>query len=295
MNKIILKLQGGLGNQLFQYAFGKTVQQNFGANLVLDISDFQYDKAGRKYALEPFNIDYSVVEIDDTGRYNILYDQRKNWLIKLGVKLAPELLYRIAAKFGVYIWEEIKFHPVTINKDFERICIHGLWQSEKYFNEIGNILKEELKIKHSPSEEDKNLISLIRNMNSVCVHIRRGDFLKNSNNLYNCTEEYYKKAMSYIEKNVISPVFYIFSDDINDVKKNFKFGGKDIVYIEEKRSDYEEFRIMYNCKNFIISNSTFSWWASYLREGDGIVIAPRKWYTDKTDISDLVRKDMILL
>lgn len=135
----------------------------------------------------------------------------------------------------------------------------------------------------------------MRAINSVCVHIRRGDFLKNSNNLSVCHEKYYLNAMEFIEDKVDNPIFYIFSDDILDVKNNFKFLGKRIIYVEGKRNDYEEFRLMYNCKHFIISNSTFSWWSSYLGGGDGIVIAPKKWYEDNTDVSNLIREDMLCM
>ena len=289
---IIMKLQGGLGNQMFQYAFGRALQCKIGAKLVLDTSDFKYDKAGRKYALEPFNIPKDII-IDSSGKYNIKYDQRKNWIIKFGVKFCPMLMYNILSKLGIYIWEDIKFNDVKVDENRETVYVHGLWQSEKYFGHIQTKIKNELQVKSTLSTIDMKLINNMQKENSVCVHVRRGDFLNSNNKLYNCTNEYYEQAMKCIEEKISNPCYYIFSDDIEEVKEKFNFNKRKVVFINGKRSDYEEFRLMYNCKSFITANSTFSWWASYLGSDGKNVVTPKQWYTDETDISNLIREEMI--
>ena len=294
VKKIIVKLQGGLGNQLFQCAFAMRLRNETHAKLVLDTSDFQYDSVGREYALKPFDIEEDVI-IDSSGKFNWKYDQRKNWLIKIGVKLCPDELFRCAAKYGIYIWEDISYKDFSIDEKKNCIMLHGLWQSEKYFSSEREFIKKKLKVAFEPNERDNALINEMYRTNSVCVHIRRGDFLKKSNSLCVCPESYFLKAVEYIKSRIESPVFYVFSDDIDEVKQNFDFGIDNMIYVQGYRHDYEEFRLMYSCKHFIISNSTFSWWASYLRNGDGIVIAPRKWYEDSTDISNLIRKDMLCM
>ncbi len=293
--KIIAKLQGGLGNQMFEYAFARKLQLMTRAELILDTSDFKYDGAGRTYALEPFNIDKSSIVIDSSGKYNIKYDQRSNWFIKAGVKFAPSLLFDIFSKHGIYIWEDIKYRDFT--PDFKKnvIYLHGLWQSAEYFKGYENEIKNELRVITPVSEIDSAIICEMKKTESVALHIRRGDFLKKSNNLAVCSEKYFLDAMDYIEKRVEKPVFYAFSDDIDDVKRSFNFSNKNVVYVEGKREDFEEFRLMYSARHFITSNSTFSWWTSFLGEGGGIVVSPRKWYEDKTDISNLLRDDMICI
>lgn len=295
VQEIILKLQGGLGNQLFQYALARNIQLETGAQLIIDVSDFPYDKAYRSYSLEPFNIDKDNIIIDSSGKYNWKYDQRKNWIIKAGVKFAPNFLFNFANRFGIYIWEEIKYRKIDIDSHKRIIMLHGLWQSEDYFYTNRETIKKELKVITPISVKDKNLIDRMCLANSVCIHIRRGDFLKKSNNLCVCSKEYYMNAIKYIKKIVDRPMFYIFSDDIKDVKQSFNFDDENILFIEGNRKDYEEFRLMCSCTNFIISNSTFSWWASYLNGSNGVVIAPTKWYKDDTDISRLIRKDMICM
>lgn len=289
MNNIVLKLQGGMGNQMFQYAFGRKIQEKTGRKLILDISDYKYDKAGRKYALGSFMLP-KTIEIDSSGKYNYKYDQRKNWIIKLFVKLFPEALFRIGKRFGIYIWEDIRFLPFEIDTKFSDIYIHGLWQSEKYFYEIKNVIKKELRVAGDLQQTDKELIEKMKKVNSVCVHIRRGDFLSSNNNLEVCELEYYHRAMNFIQQSVDNPFYFIFSDDPEWAKNNL--GSGNAVIVSGSRMDYDEFRLMCNCENYIISNSTFSWWASYIGNNGGIVVAPKWWYSDSTDYSGLIRTDM---
>lgn len=292
--KIVLKMQGGLGNQMFQYAFGRALQEKTGADLILDTSDFKYDKVGRKFALESFNIPKNIA-IDNSGKYNLIYDQRKNWVIKLMVKACPHFLFYIGSKFGVYIWENIRYKSIYVKNKNRTIYIHGLWQSEKYFKTISKLIRKELIVSTNISTEDFDVMKKMQSEKSVCVHIRRGDFLNKTNKLYNCPANYYYKAMDYMKKYIQNPCFYVFSDDINGVKEIFDLKQYNVRYMQKPRQDYEEFRLMCNCQNFIIANSTFSWWASYLKSGEGLVIAPQKWYTDNTDISGLIRDNMVCL
>lgn len=290
MSSIVLKLQGGMGNQMFQYAFGRKIQKKTGRKLILDISDFKYDKAGRKYALGFFMLP-KTIEIDSSGKYNYKYDQRRNWIIKLFVKLCPEILFDMGKKFGIYIWEDIRFLPFEIDEKLSNIYVHGLWQSESYFHEIRDAVKKELRVAGEFSQSDEEIVKKMRTVNSVCVHIRRGDFLSSENNLVVCGLDYYYEAKNIIQQLVNDPFYFVFSDDPEWVKKNL--WSENVTIVSGNRMDYEEFRLMYNCKNYIISNSTFSWWASYIGNNNGVVVAPKRWYSDKTDYSGLIRADMI--
>lgn len=290
--KIILKMQGGMGNQMFQYALGRALQEKVKSKLVLDISDYQYDKK-RKFSLDFFNISNNV-EIDSSGKYNYLYDQRRNWLIKLAVKLFPNVLFRFGSFWGIYIWEAVSFHPLKLSDKRSTLFVHGLWQSESYFYEVNDIIKKELRVKFSfLSQLCKEFSKQIKN-NSVAIHIRRSDYLSKKNKNHVLSMNYYYNAINYIDSVSNSSQFFIFSDDIEWVENNLDLDNRNIVFVDINLFDYEEFYLMSLCKHFIIANSTFSWWASYIgAKADSIIVVPNKWYDDSTDISFLMRDNFV--
>ena len=174
--------------------------------------------------------------------------------------------------------------------------ISEFYQSEEFFRPIKEQIIQELKIKTAPSEENEKLISKISRENSVCVHIRLGDYLLPEwKMLQVCDEQYYYRGIDYMLKNVENPTFYIFSntsEDIDYLRKNYHFPCE-VTYVNLNNPDYEELRLMYNCKHFVISNSTFSWWAQYLCENENkIVIAPKKWSVDDKK-KDIYQKNWI--
>ena len=150
------------------------------------------------------------------------------------------------------------------------------------------------------SEENKAMLEQITKCNAVCVHIRRGDYISNSKNaaLVVCDEIYYKNAMKYIGQNVESPVFYVFSDNNEEIawiKENYHL-PYDVRYVMLNNPDYEELRLMYHCKHFIIANSTFSWWGAYLADyQDKIIVAPNTWSKTYNNCVDTYLPEMIRL
>ena len=290
---IILKVQGGLGNQMFQYAFARRIQEETNKKIILDISDYEYDKL-RSYTLDKFRLNNNI-QIDATGKYNKIYDRRVNKLIRCMYKIAPNISYEILSRIGIYIWDYVKYKPININNKKKNLFIHGYWQSTKYFNEIKKELKRELKLKSQYTNKVDDLYEKIISTNSVCVHIRRGDFLLTTNKLKVCSNQYFLNGMKEIKKKINNPIFYIFSDNIEEVKNKFSFDGFEVVFINENRTDYQELELMYTCKHFIISNSTFSWWAQYLSDSkEKIVIAPSQWYIDNRP-NELVDNEWITL
>jgi hypothetical protein len=164
----------------------------------------------------------------------------------------------------------------------KNLLVCGFFQNYKFFNDYKEVIQNELKIKTEPSSANKAMLEKISNTNSVCVHIRRGDYLDERwSHLNVCTTEYYKEAMKKIKADLENPVFYIFSntkDDIEWIKQTYDFSEYQVVFVDLDNPDYEELRLMYSCKHFIISNSTFSWWAQYLGDyTEKIVFAPSEW------------------
>jgi hypothetical protein len=181
-------------------------------------------------------------------------------------------------KFGVYymIHGFYEFKPTKAkNKIF-----YGNFESDKYFNENEKLLKKLYTPKEKELEKNKKLYNIIKNSNSVCITIRRGDFVTNPEFKkvhFICDEEYFQNAIKIIKEKINDPTFIVFSDDVDWVKKNMGF-GEPTFYEDGTDQIFEKLRLMYSCKHFIISNSTFSWWAQYLsRNEEKVVVAPKKW------------------
>ncbi len=273
---------------MFQYACGRAVQQKYKGEFYLDISDFTVNK--RRYRLNQFKLNENVKTIE---KDNTFANIRKNLLLNGLYKIIPNIAFSIHSKFGKYLYfgEEYK----KINKNFTNdYYLYGYWQSEKYFEDIKSILKQELTLKNPLEESKINLIQEIEHKNSVAIHIRRGDYV--TNKLYQniCEESYYKKAITIMKEKVDNPVFYIFSDEIDWVKENWKFKGN-IIFMNYANKDFEELEIMKHCKHFIIANSSFSWWAQYLSDNPKkIVVAPKKWYNHDKKV-DIYQKNWITI
>jgi len=160
----------------------------------------------------------------------------------------------------------------------------GYFQTWKYFADYEEKIRAELSVSTPPSKQNAAMIKELESCESVCVHVRRGDYLLDINaGLGNvCGYEYYDRAIKFMKEKLKSPVFYFFSNDHSEIewlKANWKFPDADIKYVDLNNPDYEELRLMYSCKNFIIANSSFSWWGAYLSQNKNkIVCAPSKWF-----------------
>ena len=291
---IIVKIQGGLGNQIFEYAFGRAVQNEYGGKLLLDISSYKKDQH-RDFKLEKFQLNPDII-VDDSGKYNKYYGMKENLFIRIGAHYFPNILLKIGSKAGIYIWDKVDYKKLILKKR-KNILLQGYWQSEEYFKNISGKIRDEIKIKDKECLINDEIYEEINRTNAVCVHIRLTDFLSKKNDRFaQCTLAYYLKGVELIKKKVENPRFYIFTDDVKLAQSMFKFGSVPVFYISQKYTDIESFKLMSSCKYFIIANSTFSWWGAYLSEyQQKIVICPEKWFNDNTDIKYLLPKQWIKL
>ncbi len=160
---------------------------------------------------------------------------------------------------------------------------YGSFEIVDYIDGIEGILKREFTPVHPCRKENERLYEVIRTTNSICLAVRRGDFMREEfrKTFYVCDVEYFKRAVDYMKKHVENPVFIVFSNDIAWVKENIKIDGT--VYYESGSDPvWETFRLMYSCKHFVISNSTLHWWAQWRSENENkIVVAPDRWYNVK--------------
>lgn len=315
---IHLIVKDGLGNQMFQYAYARLVQSKYlenGYNENLVINPFFLNNTNfkendsRKLSLQHLNLNenvriLSLAEQKSSMRQFKLQILRATGLFELikwkifKIKNENEKFYLKRSKKGIYYsYAAYSVFPTILSQKSNKF-IFGFFQSEKNFKEISEIIKTELKVKTTPTNENLKLISEIESTNSICLHIRRGDYLnKRWKNLQVCNFEYYNDSINKILDNVCNPVFYVFSnshDDIEWIKNNYQFYDKtgkhrtiNIIYVDLNNPDYEELRLMYSCKHFIISNSTFSWWGAYLASNPNkIVCVPHRWnLSTKEDIN----------
>lgn len=190
------------------------------------------------------------------------------------------------------------YESVRSGKTHKKVI--GYYQSEKYFEKYKDVIKKELKVTKEPSKQNQDMLEKICSCNAVCVHIRRGDYISNSKNkaLVVCDEQYYQRGMRCIAEQVCNPVFFVFSDnndEIEWIRRNYHFES-DVQYVTLNNPDYEELRLMYHCKHFVIANSTFSWWGAYLADNEGkIIVAPAIWNKEYTNQIDIYLEDMIRL
>lgn len=280
---IITKLIGGLGNQLFQYAAGRCLAEMHNVDIKIDTSHFETYEL-HNYSLHHFNISAKEATKNEIEYYSSLSKRLQDMVF-----CTPYYMRRL--------FKEQFFH---FDKNFRKspadTMLSGYWQSEKYFLEIKNILKDEFSIITPISNQTKEIASELSELNSISLHIRRGDYIsdsKTSKEHGTCDESYYRNCVKQIVSKVNNPVFYIFSDDPDWVKSNFKLDYP-IVYVthNDETKNYEDLYLMSLCKHNIIANSSFSWWGAWLNSNLGRnVFAPKKWFnhskrSDKDIIPD---------
>ncbi len=272
---IMVKLKGGLGNQLFQYATGLQLAHKNHTKLLLDCFDY----GPKKYLARDRARSYELNHFAITSR----------------VALFPELvLYRIGARrLNPMFEKDFTFDSAIVNAP-DNSYIVGHWQSYKYFESINELILHEFSFKQPPSTKNADILQKISKNEAVSIHIRRGDYITDHLTtlvLEPRPLEYYYKAINELTKSVKNPHFYVFSDDPVWVKNNLILNHP-TTYIDHNQGikAYEDLRLMSLCQHFIIANSTFSWWGAWLSQNPNkIVIAPKQWFRDTSkDTRDLI-------
>lgn len=291
---VVVQLTGGLGNQLFQYAFAYYISSRHNLELVLDTSSFESD-ALREYSLCAFDIDNRHLKLNSFRWLN----QKKIVKIAKFLQLVKFFNFR---PFRIVTEQEYGFKTRLLELDkLSNIYLKGYWQSEKYFRDISDIISYKFQITTQPSFENQQIMTQIHKQQSVSLHIRRGDYVNNIqvNAIHGvCSLTYYERAVEHIENNIDSPHFFVFSDDIQWAKLNLRINHP-TIYVGVNNSDnaHEDLRLIQNCKHNIIANSTFSWWGAWLNQNPNkIVIAPMNWFvTNDRNTKDLIPNDWHLL
>lgn len=290
---IIVKLIGGLANQMFPYAAARSLACRQNTKLKLDITGFlEYknskDFSFRRYSLGAFNI---LEDFADQEEILSLSTRERRFYEKIINKknVRPKTYYK--EKFFHY---DPSF--LEIKGD---VYLSGNWNSYKYFEGIDEIIRKDFSFKIRPSFENYKIIDMMRSCESVSLHVRRGDYVKNvkTNELHGiCDVSYYNNCVEYLKNKIKNIKYFIFSDDMSWVKRNLRIDGN-VFYVENNDvlSGVEDLRLMTFCKHNIIANSGFSWWGAYLNNNSNkIVMAPKKWFNyDDINTSDLIPEKWI--
>ena len=273
---------------MFQYALGKHLSEKNNCELKIDIQGFKKYKL-HNYALSAYNITENIATNEEVNGFIGIQRYR---IIKFIFK---RFLKTKSASENHILQKHFYFDPEILNLTDNKY-LEGTWQSERYFNDIERIIKNDFTVKTPQIGKDLKLGQIIKSTNSVSIHVRRGDYISNpkTNKFHGtCTLDYYHKAINLITQKIDNLHFFLFSDDCEWVKQHLKIDFP-LVIVDHNNPDknYEDLRLMSQCKHHIIANSTFSWWGAWLSENpDKIVIAPQKWFA-KEDLnqqtSDLI-------
>ncbi len=283
---IVVTLMGGMGNQMFQYALGRSLSIKYNRPLKIDLSFLKRKDMGpkfiyRDYDLDLFNV-YEDFDINQIGYSNYAWSGPNGSLVKIN-----EPHYQYSEMMMKSIGDSISSNPEV------NFLISGYWQTPLYFKDIESQIRKDFTFKDDIDNSDdyiKDMLEKIRSTNSVLLNIRRTDYL-NTNYHGVMGNEYLDKGVELIESKVENPHYFVFSDDVEWCKENIKYTNMTIVDHSYKGDRFGYYlQLMKNCKHFIIPNSSFAWWAAWLNEDPNkIVITPKQWFTDSNiNTNDLI-------
>lgn len=293
IKSIVVSLYGGLGNQLFQYATGKSIALKNNLDLILDLKWFEEQKTSkdktvtsREFALEPFALDIFTQVVG-------LPTQKFDGFFNRFLRNYNKLTLKNHEGYKIYKEKNFKFDEKVTSLNAP-IWLDGYWQSFKYFEDIRGLLQSELNIRENLSPASKDILLKIENKNAICIHVRRGDYISNKSAAAfhgTCDLRYYKKGLELLRPWSNNSHCFIFSDEPDWVKNNITFPVQATVVSNNSASTaHEDLYLMSSCNDFIIANSSFSWWGAWLSSSKNKrVIAPKTWFTNQDiDTSDLI-------
>jgi len=284
---IVVKLQGGLGNQMFQYAIGKVLEHNTGASLLFDCSFFddQEKRPGftpRQFELGIFNPLFQTASKDTIHSFFVESNSRR---LRKNIGLPYKKIYR----------EDVCSFDVSILSLKGPVYLDGYFQSENYYAGNEQLVYNLFQFPEIQNYQSIELINSMESSTAVSVHFRRGDYVSDAvtGSFHGiCSLDYYKQAFQLMDKKIASPHFYIFSDDIQWVEEQVAGWTHNITLVKRKNDApaWLDMMLMSKCRHHIIANSSFSWWGAWLNNMPGKqVIAPRHWFNNVSiNTNDLV-------
>lgn len=283
---------GGLGNQMFHYAFYLAKKRKNKSTL------FCYPQKTMEH--NGYELENVFGIRQNAGRFYVIA-----YIVWKLIVFRNKKYFSHIASFGIHIIKflgikiKIELELGTYNSDYleneKGITVYyGYWQTEKYFATIKDSIYDAFSFnKQNLSEKSYSALQQIEKTNSVSIHIRRGDQVSNLSVGNISTKTYYQKALQYVDNHIESPTYFVFSDDIPWVKKNLQIPNPQYIDWNRKRDDWQDMLLMSKCKHNIIANSTFSWWGAWLNTNPGKkVISPNK-FSNTSLLPDLIPAEWI--
>lgn len=278
-NIVLVKLNGGLGNQMFQFALASVIASKHNSTILIDNNLFKLTK--KKSGHTPRNYELGVfgIEKPSASEKDILYFEQLSFLNKIRRELHlnyPEICF-----------EKNFSYNFKLKESKPPVYIRGFFQSYKYLKGFEDMLQERFRFpEESLDDLNKSLLNKIILTNSVSVHIRRGDYVEDKITQEfhgTCSLEYYKEAIGTFRNNNMEYEYFFFSDDIDWVVKKFRDLPVKKTFIDHntERDSWKDMFLMSKSKHNIIANSSFSWWAAWLNKNpQKIVITPKIWFSN---------------
>lgn len=270
-SRVIVRLEGGLGNQLFQYAAARSLALATGRDLLLDTSAYRADRL-RSYQLDRFAIAARPLRRSDIPFFRL----RRSRLGAILPRRCRMEIVREAFPARVPVWPEAPVEGAGTP------YLIGYWQSERYFAAIADTIRREVRVNAAPEGRNARVLDEIAAGDAVAIHVRRGDYVSNpAATAYHglCGLEYYEAAIRRLAGSVPRPHCFVFSDDLDWVRTNLDTGHPTTFVGHNTDTPWEDLRLMAACRHFIVANSSFSWWGAWLGEWPGKqVIAPARWF-----------------
>lgn len=294
---VVIKLQGGLGNQLFEYQGYQRLCEYYD-DVYFDVDDYDlpFNKNFRRFDLDSFEtIKLKFVMFSDNWKKQLRYKLCFKNIIVLPTSVKKNLKY-------IDLINLTSVETPDISSDLHQIpdnsYIVGYFSRERFISEWNKLFFYFNQSKLYKNKSLKQAANTLLSCNSVSVHFRRTDYLLNGYEKFQniCNDEYYKKAMDYIKTKIDNPIFYFFSDDIEWCKKHYKEENIrfiDSQFVKYNNNTVEDLFLMSCCKNNILANSTYSWWAGYFNKNtQKIIICPSK-YNNEENSSEIFPKEWI--
>ena len=279
---IIIKIKGGLGNQLFQYAVGRAVALHHKSPLKLDLTIF------KTYELHEYLLDQFAIQADMATENEISELKGGNNLLFSALRKA-----RVVKRKSYFKEKRSSYFDASVFKN-DDVYFDGYWQNELYFSGIRELLLREFEFISSMSDVGCAYLECIKKSNSVSLHIRRGNYL-NLKNVNVLDVDYYMKAVDYLRKSIEKPTFFIFSDDLDWCKNSLGFLDN-CVFVDRTKTEIDDLKLMSFCQHNIIANSSFSWWGAWLNQNPNkTVIAPKDWLLNDPGSSNVILSDWVKL
>ncbi len=298
---IITQLLGGLGNQMFQYAIGRRLAHEHDLELKVDVSVLQDHTPGRHAVNRTYDLDVFSLEVPIATR------AERRWFNPQGLPAWQKALCRVRrAIVGTNAYHErsFRYDEALMKLALPPPYLSGLWQSYKYVEPIRELLARDFSFRREPPANTAELTKELRDPLSVCLNVRRGDFLsvpRTASILGFVGLKYYKDAVAEISRRLDGRArFFVFSDDLEWCREDLRWLPNSPVFVDHefagpKFSHY--LYLMKHASHFVIPNSTFGWWAAWLAANpEKVVVAPKRWFRDEAmDATDLCPPDWVMV